>query len=428
MDMQGWDLNSDFSEFDNDNFIPSSQLEHFVLPPLADGVLVHAAMPYDRLQPNLHASISHSLQANRPRPPSTMGMQPPNSRGANSLPQRSLLISLITLHPPQPLQRAYNFTQAEMGWPRTTPPMPLLHPPELHVENPSEAVNGNMISNMEPSVMPSLLHTHMPMTHQVREIDNDMEVDINDSVNGASQALDGEDVQVDCELAEEQERGSFSQDNWDAKETDVLVAAKLEMDDIIEHGGLAVKMRTKKHRWDDIAQICVRSNVHHTRKQCMSRWNRVFREWKIIFDYECHISSGHGSYWQLNVRERRAKKLPTSFTSDMFSMIKVRYGDSKAINSGNGLFDTSSNGKQGKCVILVAHGDAASTHATTKEQGENTQGSSPPELSEGASTKKERTSGHKRKHPARLPIGNDLEEVNLQLVDWFKQLDVKRIA
>ncbi|MCO5614992.1 hypothetical protein L7F22_069279 [Adiantum nelumboides] len=254
--------------------------------------------------------------------------------------------------------------------------MPVLRPPQLHTKNPSQ-VNGDMISDTEPGVMPSPLHTHMPLTHQFRETDNDMEVDIHESLNEASQGLDADDVQVDdIELAEEQHSSSISQDNWNAKETDVLVAAKLEMDDIIEHGGLAVKMRTKKHRWEDIAQIC------------------------------------------LNVRERRAKKLPTSFSNDMFLVIKVRYGDSKAVNPGDGLFDTSSDGKQ----------DAVSAHATMEEQGDNPQASPPPAPSEGASTEKERTSGHKRKHPVRSRVGKDLEEVNRQLVDWFEQSDDKRIA
>ncbi|MCO5581122.1 hypothetical protein L7F22_034998 [Adiantum nelumboides] len=235
-----------------------------------------------------------------------------------------------------------------------------------------------------------------------------MEVDIHESLNGASQGLDADDVQVDdVELAEEQHSSSISQDNWDAKETDVLVVAKLEMDDIIEHGGLAVKMRTKKRHWEDIAQICVRSNVHRTGKQCMNRWNRVFREWKIIYDYERHIPSGHGSYWQLNVRERRAKKLPTSFSNDMFLVIEII---------------------ELWALSFVAHANAVSAHATMEEQGDNPQASPPPAPSEGASTEKERTRGHKRKHPVRSRVGKDLEEVNRQLVDWFEQSDDKRIA
>ncbi|MCO5550711.1 hypothetical protein L7F22_004201 [Adiantum nelumboides] len=103
----------------------------------------------------------------------------------------------------------------------------------------------------------------MPLTHQLREVDNDMEVNIHESLKGASQGLDADDVQVDdTKPAKEQEQSSILHDNWDTKEIDMLVVAKLAMDDIIEHGGLAVKMRTKKRHWEDIAQICVRSNVH----------------------------------------------------------------------------------------------------------------------------------------------------------------------
>ncbi|KAI5054845.1 hypothetical protein GOP47_0029990 [Adiantum capillus-veneris] len=138
MDSQGWDLNSDCSQFDNDSFIPSSQLEQLVSPPLADGVLVHTPMPFDRVPAVMHAQ-THSngmlplpslATVNSPRPASSMARQPLYCGRPNSLPRQSLPMCALSMHPHHPLQRAYNITQAEMGRPRTAPPVDEAGPAE----------------------------------------------------------------------------------------------------------------------------------------------------------------------------------------------------------------------------------------------------------------------------------------------------------
>ncbi|MCO5579945.1 hypothetical protein L7F22_033812 [Adiantum nelumboides] len=165
---------------------------------------------------------------------------------------------------------------------------------------------------------------------------------------------------------------------WDWKETEVLINAKLLLEDAKEAGEVSKFLR-KMESWNIVSSKCAENGVFRTWKQCVDRWNRVLKDFKTIYDYARNTPSGCNSYWAT---------------------------DSSELEPSDILVDTYDH--------VIGDGVAEGHDQTKIDENEE------PPL-------KEQLSGHKRRRPGRVAeMLEGLEASNVKLVDVFAAAEERR--
>jgi hypothetical protein len=89
---------------------------------------------------------------------------------------------------------------------------------------------------------------------------------------------------------------------WQPHETQILIAAKKEVESVIDENGL----RRKRKRWEDIEMLCQTKGVERTAQQCKERWDRLMVLYSQIRSWENARNSERLSFWSMDVSERKS--------------------------------------------------------------------------------------------------------------------------
>ncbi|MCO5585608.1 hypothetical protein L7F22_039543 [Adiantum nelumboides] len=120
--------------------------------------------------------------------------------------------------------------------------------------------------------------------------------------------------------------------HWRLSEVFVLCEARKAVDIRQEDGDISLRAHD---RWQWVMEKCKTSGIHHSKKQCRSKYERVHRLYVRIRDYERRIPSGCNSYWQMDNAEHCQKGLPTEdFAMVLYEKMESLFGDKRKVDVG----------------------------------------------------------------------------------------------
>ncbi|CAM6095614.1 unnamed protein product [Calypogeia fissa] len=121
-------------------------------------------------------------------------------------------------------------------------------------------------------------------------------------------------------------RREFRRTNWTVGECLVLQEAKREDYERQTTGGAKEKHRTAAERWLAVEDFCWALKVHRSGQQCKDRWEKMSTDFKKVFDYERHATTGQTSFWQMTLEEKKAKRLPSTFFLEVYKGLAQWFG------------------------------------------------------------------------------------------------------
>lgn len=198
---------------------------------------------------------------------------------------------------------------------------------------------------------------------------------------------------------------------WEPHENMVLLDGKKKLVDEMASGQLKKSVRTKAERWDYVANFCAEAGVFKTSAQCNYKWQRIWKPFKLIFDYERNIPSGFDSYWSTYPKKKVDPKLPKKWDKHLYEAMLRRFGGDRATK-----VDIQNN--------LLGHDKQ---EAFIQDCPQATDDLDEDDSMEIAPTKK-RTNGIKRKGLSGLSnITKEFEKSTRQLLDFFGHMEEDRL-
>ena len=98
------------------------------------------------------------------------------------------------------------------------------------------------------------------------------------------------------------QRTATHRKRWQPHETQVLIAAKKEIESaIVENGS-----KRKRKRWEDIEIFCQTKGVDRTAQQCKERWDRLMVLYSQIRSWENACSAERSSFWSMDLDKRKS--------------------------------------------------------------------------------------------------------------------------
>lgn len=215
----------------------------------------------------------------------------------------------------------------------------------------------------------------------------------------------------------ERERGS----NWLEHETLLLIDGKRRLGEDMQTGTLMRSMKSKQQRWEFVSSFLKDMGVNKTPIQCDYKWSRLWKPFKIIFDYEKAIPSGKDSYWRMPPQERSALKMPRYFDRTIYDALKQKFGGDRAVNPGSILLDTSTPSLPGNERSSVCIDNPVSHDSQTDASNGST------DVMEISPSKLPLSTGKKR---ARVPRGSaikrDLSDSTRDLLEFLGTTEENR--
>lgn len=129
-------------------------------------------------------------------------------------------------------------------------------------------------------------------------------------------------------------RREFRRTNWTVEECLVLQEAKREDYERQTNGGAKEKHRTAAERWLAVEDFCWAHKVHRSGQQCKDRWEKMSTDFKKVFDYERHTTTGQTSFWQMTLEEKKAKRLPSTFFLEVYKGLAQWFGRGGGVSLG----------------------------------------------------------------------------------------------
>ncbi|CAM6118501.1 unnamed protein product [Calypogeia fissa] len=125
----------------------------------------------------------------------------------------------------------------------------------------------------------------------------------------------------------ELERGSMTKPEqlarWATRELLVLIAAKRYQAEQSTLDPSRERMRTAEARWKEVEDICRKDGVNKKWEQCKKRWERLFTDFKKVYDYQKQIPAGHDGYFEMTRKERKDKRLPSLFADEWYQAMEA---------------------------------------------------------------------------------------------------------
>ncbi|CAM6098782.1 unnamed protein product [Calypogeia fissa] len=209
--------------------------------------------------------------------------------------------------------------------------------------------------------------------------------------------------------------------DWTDAEMKVLIGAKRhEHYSIVMNGSTQQKMTNAKQKWKVVAQFMQEegsSNLVRDAASCKKKWQMIDEKFKKIHDWEKKEKSGQVSYFNMDDKERKEKRLLTNFSFDLFTDLLSWYGDVPRITPPQGLLADSSlmahNSNRNPYSLsseTPAHSPTRTTAPAQESAMENSEGPSSPQDFSGPSRR-----GVKHKENSKEKSGKE-KQANLTAI------------
>lgn len=213
--------------------------------------------------------------------------------------------------------------------------------------------------------------------------------------------------------------------NWLENETLLLLEGKKRFAEEMQNGSLMKTVKSKLQRWEYVSAYLADMGVIKSPLQCDYRWTRIWKPFKIIFNYQKSIPSERDSYWSMSAAERLAKKLPRFFDAKIYTAMKEKFGGDRASSPKDVFIDSSSASLSGKLESRTPI--KVEDDVEHPSMSENADDDSSDFLEVPLAEIKDQFSGKKRKRPARVfKVKKDFEDTTKQLIDIFGNAEKER--
>lgn len=119
---------------------------------------------------------------------------------------------------------------------------------------------------------------------------------------------------------------------WATRELLVLIAAKRFQAEQSSLDPSRERMRTAEARWKEVEDICRKDGVSKKWEQCKKRWERLFTDFKKVYDYQKQIPVGQDGYFEMTRKERKERRLPSLFAEDWYQAMETWVPRNKSVH------------------------------------------------------------------------------------------------